>query len=66
MKKDVDIFLDEVSENFSELFVETFFIRYLSNFNRDDIISDINALKIKLYKKINTKLDQALKNLEIK
>jgi len=66
MKKDVDIFLDEVSENFSELFVETFFIRYLSNFNRDDIIRDINALKIKLYKKINTKLDKALKNLEIK
>jgi len=37
MKNNVNDFVEEITTNFSELFVETFFLRYLSDFKKDEL-----------------------------
>ena len=46
---------DKFTENFSELFVESFIIRYLSSFDNANLISDYNKAKIMLIERINKK-----------
>ncbi len=60
-------FIEEITNNFSELFVESFIIRYLNNFelkDLQDLEDSIEITKIQLTKKINKKFAQKLKNLK--
>ncbi|MBE6157157.1 MAG: hypothetical protein E7161_05430 [Firmicutes bacterium] len=61
MKRDVNDFLEEITTNFSELFVETFLLRYLNEFNKKELLKNINIVKQKLIKKI----DNILINIKI-
>ena len=53
MTKKLDNFLEEFTNNFSELYVETFLIRYLNDFNEKDLVNTIESLNTKLNVKIN-------------
>ena len=60
MKRNVNDFLEEITTNFGELFVETFFIRYFSEFDKNDLLSAIPDLKNMLLKKIDNNLKKSL------
>jgi len=60
MKRNVNDFLEEITTNFGELFVETFFIRYFSEFDKNDLLSAIPDLKNMLLKKIDNNLKNSL------
>lgn len=60
MKRNVNDFLEEITTNFGELFVETFFIRYFSEFDKNDLLSAIPVLKNMLLKKIDNNLKNSL------
>lgn len=63
MKRDVNDFLEEITSNFSELFVETFLLRYLSEFDKNDLLDVVPRLNCFLRKKVNKKLESALINM---
>jgi len=63
MKNNVNDFVEEITTNFSELFVETFFLRYLSDFKKDELLEITKIVKNKLDDKINKKLFQKLKSM---
>lgn len=63
MKNNVNDFVEEITTNFSELFVETFFLRYLSDFKKDELLEITKIVKNKLDYKINKKLFQKLKSM---
>ncbi len=46
------IFIDEITDNFSDLFIESFIYRYFNIFNGDDLEKDIRKTLIILEKKI--------------
>ena len=60
MKRNVNDFLEEITTNFGELFVETFFIRYFNEFDKNDLLSAIPDLKNMLLKKIDNNLKNSL------
>lgn len=60
MKRNINDFLEEITTNFGELFVETFFIRYFSEFDKNDLLSAIPDLKNMLLKKIDNNLKNSL------
>lgn len=53
MKKKDDVFVKEITDKFSELFTETFFIRYLADYDINNIIDVITKTKKELEKKVN-------------
>ncbi len=55
--------LNEITTNFSELFVETFLIRYLDEYKKDDLLEDIKELNKMLKVKINKKFVSSLKSM---
>lgn len=59
MKK-IDVFLEEIANNFSELLVETFFIRYFSVFSEKELFDSINKLEDLLNSKIKTNIIEKL------
>lgn len=63
MKNNIDEFIEEITTNFSDLFVETFFLRYLSNYDANELLGIIKILKNKLNSKVNKKLIQKLNGL---
>lgn len=63
MKNNVNDFVEEITTNFSELFVETFFLRYLSDFKKDELLEITKIVKNKLNDKINKKIFQKLKSM---
>ncbi|MBQ7031034.1 MAG: hypothetical protein IJN13_01510 [Bacilli bacterium] len=60
MKRNVNDFIEEITTNFGELFVETFFIRYFNEFDKNDLLSAIPDLKNMLLKKIDNNLKKSL------
>ena len=64
MKRNVNDFLEEITTNFGELFVETFFIRYFNEFDKNDLLSAIPELKNMLLKKIDNNLKNSLMGME--
>ena len=66
MKQDINNFIEEITNNFSELFVETFFIRYLSDYSKDDLLKNTIKAKRKLNEKIETKFFNKLNEFGIK
>ena len=55
-------FIEEITDNFSTLFVETFYLRYLDQFGEENILKDINYTKDMLLKKIDEKIQQKLES----
>lgn len=66
MKENINELLEEITTNFSELFTETFFIRYLSEFDKDDLLESAKQVNKLLTKKINNKLEKKLIKLGYK
>ena len=66
MKKDIDEFIEEITSNFSELFVETFFIRCLDNYDKNVLLKVIKDVKRKLNTKIDKKITEKFKTLNFK
>lgn len=66
MKNNVEDFIEEITTNFSELFVETFFIRYLSDYDVNDLEKVLKKLKVKLNSKINDRLNEKLELMFLK
>lgn len=58
MKKNIHSFIEEITNNFSELFIETFMIRYLSDYSKEELLENIDRTKTELKKKI----DKGFKN----
>ncbi len=65
MKRNEDKFIGEITENFSELFVDTFWIRYMKEFSNPNI-ELIGKVQKELTKKINLKFQKKLQNLNYK
>lgn len=63
MKKNINDFNEEITSNFSELFIETYFIRYLSEYSKDDLLENTKKVKELLLKKLNKNLKKKLKQL---
>lgn len=66
MKRNEQDFIEEITENFSELLVEAFYIRYIREFPKEKMVETINLTKEVLEKKINEKFNKKLKRLHIK
>lgn len=64
--KDIDNFVEEITTNFSELFVETFFLRYLSDYDERDLLETANEIQNILIKKIKNQMLNKLKKLGYK
>ena len=52
MEKEIEKFLEEYTDKFSELFVQTFLIRYHDNFGKKELDKSIKILKNLLIQKI--------------
>lgn len=61
MKKSINKFNEEITTNFSKLFVETYMIRYLNNYNDYDLLENIKKVKEILNKKIDNEFKKKLK-----
>lgn len=66
MKKEIENFINEITTNFSELFVETFLLRYFSNFDKRYLLETINRTKYLLNLKIENKMLKVLNKIEYK
>ena len=63
MKNDIQKFIEEFTNNFSDLYIESFFLRYLNNFDSLYIIENHKNANDILIKKINKKMQKKLKRL---
>lgn len=63
MKEEINIFVDEITTNFTELFVETFFIRFLSDFGNQELTKSLKNAGEVLCKKISKKINNKITNL---
>ena len=52
MEKRVNDFVKEFTDNFSELYVESFFIKYLSEYDKKDLLETIQLTNKKMQQKI--------------
>ena len=60
MEKNVTCFVEKITDNFSSLFVETLFIRYIDEFGKENIENDIAKIIPILNKKLNQKISKKL------
>ena len=63
MKNNINEFVGEITDNFSELFVETFFLRYLSDYDKNQLLDTIKILKQELNVKVNNQFNEKLKKM---
>ena len=56
MKREIDDFITEITDNFAEIFTETFYIRFLDEFQEKDILKAIKKVKKVLPAKISNSL----------
>lgn len=63
MENNINDFVEEITENFSELFVETFFIRYLNIYDKNELLETVKVLKNEINNKIYNKLIKKLKSM---
>lgn len=61
MKKSINKFNEEITTNFSKLFVETYMIRYLSEYSKEDLLENVKKAKEILNKKIDNRFKKKLK-----
>ncbi len=60
MKMKKEQFINEITNNFSDLFIEAFLIRYLSLFNGEDLEEDIKETLIILEQKLKKVFKQKI------
>lgn len=65
MNKREKEFISEFSTNFSNLYVESFLIRFLNNYDNDDLLEVIDKLNKETKKKIQIKFQKELNNLQM-
>jgi len=53
MKKSIYDFLNEINDNFSEIYVETFIVKYYANYGIKNMGKYLKKSKKILFKKIN-------------
>lgn len=63
MKENTQDFIEEITNNFSELFVETYFLRYLMNYPEEKLLEDIEKTNQILHNKILKEFRTKLKKL---
>ncbi len=63
MEKKVKDFIEEITDKFSELYVETFLIRYLSDYKEHDLIETLKNANTKLKTKIKIRITDALEEM---
>ncbi len=63
MNKNLEKMIDEFTNNYSELLVEVFYIKYINDFDLNDFDKAIEKLYQELIYKINNKLYNKLKSL---
>ena len=61
--KDIDSFIDEITTNFSEIFIETFFLRFLTEFEKDELLNGSMLVTKKILLKIKRKLRNKLEDM---
>lgn len=61
MKKSINKFNEEITTNFSKLFVETYMIRYLNEYSKEDLLENVKKVKEILNKKIDNEFKKKLK-----
>lgn len=66
MKKNINKFNEEITTNFSKLFIETYMIRYLSEYSKEDLLESIKEVKEILNKKIENEFKKKLKQMKTK
>ncbi len=65
MKKEINDFLEEITTNFTELFIETYFIRFLSNFDSNYLLEATDKMQVLLNTKLNEKIKNYLKEINL-
>lgn len=63
MNKNLEKMIDKFTNNYSELLVEVFYIKYINDFDLNDFDKAIEKLYQELIYKINNKLYNKLKSL---
>ena len=58
--------IEEMTTNFSDLFIETLYLRYLKEFPQEDFLEVIKIASDSLSKKMNLKIVKKLKKLGYK
>lgn len=60
MKKEINDFIEEITSKFSELYIETFFLRFQKEFGKNELnkalIEANKILNVKIKRKIKSKL----------
>ena len=64
MNSKIDDFVEEITDNFSNLFVEAFFIRYFDKFNEKNLLPTIEKTYTKLQEKLEVSFVNRLKNIK--
>lgn len=63
MKREIKEFIEEFTNNFSELYVESFFIKFLSEYNQNALLDSILEVNKNLKDKIKKNFIKKLNNL---
>lgn len=63
MDRDIKKFINEFTKNFSELYVESFCLRFLSDFDKNKLLESIRKTNELLNKRINKYLKIKLKKM---
>lgn len=66
MKREIDDFLEEITNNFSELFVETFLLRFLDEFDKNILLDSVEVASKKLNNKVGKNFIKKLKKMGYK
>ena len=65
MERTIEDFVEEISENFSELLVEAFYVRYIREFPKKDMRRTIKLTKDEITKKIDIKFNEKLESINL-
>ncbi len=64
MNKNLDKMIDEYTNNYSELFIEAFYIKYINDFDIKEFDQALEKLYQELTYKINNKIYNKLKRMQ--
>ena len=63
MEMSKEKFAEEITNNFSELFVETFFMRYISEFDKSGLLDDVKEVIDSLQEKVKKEMIRKLQSI---
>lgn len=63
MKKTEEEFVEEITTNFSELFVDAFLIRYLSEYDKNNLLDNASEVISILNVKVKNQMQKKLKDM---